>query len=213
VIVRVSSPHDHVARDLHLDGGRGSTETPGDLGLPRRVDQDALGDLPVGPEIVQLPAQLVDQPGPGVHKPLTMQRQQPDLELGAGKPGGRERVDALPQRGACDRERVDRIGLPALPDPLAGLCHQPGWEPDNRLAAIDQEPLQPAGHVPDVLDHPHPLAVELARPLQQLTEPLTSCTDRPLGDLHAERVNRDPRVRLLVRIDPDRQHHVRPFVE
>jgi hypothetical protein len=185
-------PGDHVARDLHLDGGRGSTETPGDLGLPRRVDQDALGDLPLGPEVVQLPAQLVDQPGPGVHEPPTMQRQQPDLELGAGKPGGRERVDAFPQRGAGDRERVDRIGLPALPDPFAGLGHQPGWEPDDRLAAIDQEPLQASGHVPDVLDHPHPLAVELTSPLQQLTEPLTSCSDRSLRDLHPSALTATP---------------------
>jgi hypothetical protein len=47
--------------------------------------------------------------------------------------------------------------------------------------------------VPDVLDHPHPLTVELARPLQQLTEPLTPSSDRPLRDLHPERVDPDPR--------------------
>ena len=48
----------------------------------------------------------------------------------------------------------------------------------------------------------------LRRPLQQLTEPLTPRSDRSLRDLHAERVDRDPGVRLLVRIDPDRQHPV-----
>ena len=63
----------------------------------------------------------------------------------------------------------------------------------------------------DVLEHPHPLAVELASPLQQLTESLTPGSDRALRDLHAERVDRDPRVRVLVRIDPDRQHPNRPF--
>ena len=76
------------------------------------------------------------------------------------------------------RQRVDRIGLAALTDPLAGVSHQPGREPDDRLAAIDQEPLQPAGYVPDVLDHPHPLAVELATPLEQLTESLAPGSDR-----------------------------------
>jgi hypothetical protein len=67
--------------------------------------------------------------------------------------------------------------------------------------------------VPDVLDHPCPLAIEFARPLQQLTEPLTAGSDGALRDRHPERVDRDPRVRLLVRIDPDRHHHVCPFVE
>ena len=67
--------------------------------------------------------------------------------------------------------------------------------------------------MPDVLDHPHPLTVQLATPLQQLTEPLTPGSDHPLRDLHPERVDRDPRVRLLVRIDPDRHHHACPFVE
>ena len=34
-----------------------------------------------------------------------------------------------------------------------------------------------------------------------------------LRDLHTERVDRDPRVRLLVRIDPDRHHPNRTFVD
>ena len=140
-------------------------------------------------------------------------RKQPDLELHAGKPGRRQRLDSLPQRGACDRKRVDRIGLAALTDPLSGVSHQPRRKPDDSLAAIDQGPLQPAGYVPDVLEHPHPLAVELAAPLQQLTEPLTPGSDRALRDLHSERVNSDPRVRLLVRIDPDRHHPNRPFTQ
>src|SRR5205814_720368 len=109
----------------------------------------------------------------------------------------------------CDRERVDRIGLATLTNRLPGVSHQPRREPDDGLAAIDQEPLQPAGYVPDVLDHPHPHAIELATPLQQLTEPVTPRRDCPLRDLHLERVDRDPRVRLLVRIDPDR-HHSQP---
>jgi hypothetical protein len=113
-----------------------------DLGLPRRLDQDAFGDLPLGPQVVQLPAQLVDQPRAGVHEPFAMQPQQPDFELDADQPGRRERLDSLSERGAGDRQRVDRIGLPALPDPVAGVSHQPRREPDDRLAAIDQKPLQ-----------------------------------------------------------------------
>ena len=102
-----------------------------------------------------------------------MQCEQPDLELSAGEPRGRQRVDSLSERRPCDREGVDRVGLPALADPAAGVGHQPWGEAHDRLAAIDQEPLQRPGHVPDVLDHPHPLEIELARPLQQVTESLT----------------------------------------
>ncbi len=151
------NPGDHVARDLHLNSGLRAAESVRDLGLPSGVDQHAPGDLPLGPQVVQLPAQLVDQPRPGVHQTLAMQRQQPNLELDAGQPGGRQRLNALSERGAGDRQRVDRIRLPALPDPLARVGHQPRREPDDRLAAIDQEPLQAAGDVTDVLDHPHPL--------------------------------------------------------
>ena len=96
---------------------------------------------------------------------------------------------------------------------LAGVGHQPGRKANDRLTAIDQKPLEGPRHIPNVLQHPHPLAVQLACPLQQLTEPLTPRRDRALRDLHPEPVNSNPRVRLLVRIDPDRHHHVRPFLE
>jgi hypothetical protein len=96
---------------------------------------------------------------------------------------------------------------------LAGVGHQPRRESDHRLAAIDQEPLQRTRHGPDILDDPHPVTVELARPLQQLTEPRTPGSDRALRDRHPERVDPDSCVGPLVRIDPDRHHHVRPFLE
>ena len=51
------------------------------------------------------------------------------------------------------------------------------------------------------------------RPLHQLTEPLTASSDGALRDLHPERVNRNPGVRLLVRIDSDRHHLICPFVD
>jgi hypothetical protein len=38
--------------------------------------------------------------------------QQPDLELDAGQLRDRQPIDAFPQRGARDRDRVDPIGLP-----------------------------------------------------------------------------------------------------
>jgi hypothetical protein len=67
--------------------------------------------------------------------------------------------------------------------------------------------------VPDVLDHPAPLATLVASPFQQLLEPLTPSSDHPLRDLHPKPVHRDRRVRLLVRIDPNRQHPTVPSLE
>ena len=45
-----------------------------------------------------------------------------------------------------------------------------GRDAHDPLAAGDQEPLERAGHVPAVLDRPHPLGVERSRPSQQLPE-------------------------------------------
>ena len=55
---------------------------------------------------------------------------------------------------------------------------------NDPLAAGDQEPLECAGHVPAVLDRPHPLAVERSRPAQQLAE---AAVARRHGQLPARR--------------------------
>ena len=85
---------DHVAGDPHPDlGWIGVLQAAGDLDLPGGQDEHPLGDRPVGPEVVQLPAQLVDQPGAVAHEPLAVQPKQPDLKLGAGQTSGRERFE------------------------------------------------------------------------------------------------------------------------
>jgi hypothetical protein len=45
--------------------------------------------------------------------------EQPQIELGPVQVRGRERLQALPQRGASDVERVDRVRLVALAGTLA----------------------------------------------------------------------------------------------
>jgi hypothetical protein len=76
---------------------------------------------------------------------------------------------------------------------------------------IEQEPLKGPGDVANILDHPAALRGVLAAPLQQQLEPLTPRRDRPLRHLHPELAYGKRRVRLLVRIHPDRQHPIRPF--
>ena len=100
-------------------------------------------------------------------QPLAVIDQQPQIELGPVELRGRERVQALLQRGAGDVERVDRVGLAALAGALARLGRQVRRDPQHPLAALDQKPLQRPRHVPAVLERPHALLVESARPLQQ----------------------------------------------
>ena len=73
----------------------------------------------------------------------------------------------LPQRRACDRERVDRVRLAAL----ACRCAAPpaisrGGTRTTRSPRAEQKPLQRAGDMPAVLERPQPLTVEPARPRQ-----------------------------------------------
>ena len=148
---------DHVAGDRDLDGLLGAGEPGGDLGLPAGLGERLGGDLQVRPEVVQLPAQLVDQAGAHVQEPLAIHGQQADLALGAGQSCGREVLHAFAQRGAGDRQRVDRIRLTAGPRATTRAGHQLRREAHYGLAAVDQEPLQLPGDVADVLDRPHPL--------------------------------------------------------
>ena len=106
---QLTDPGDLIAGDPDPSGRLRLPQPAGDLQLPASADQGTLRDLPAGPQIVQLPAQLVDQPGPRVQEPLPMHAQKPDLELGSRQPRRRERVQPLAQRRARHRERIDRI--------------------------------------------------------------------------------------------------------
>ncbi len=202
---------DHVGGDPDPHGRLGSLQPPRDLHLPAGADQRPLGDPVLRPQIVELPAQLVDQPRARVDQALTMHDQQPDLELRPAQSRCRQGVQPLAQGCARNRQRVDRIRLPALPHAATGVGHQTGREPDHRLAVIEQEPLKRPGHVPAILNHPSALGVQPARPGQQLAEPLPPRRPRGRGQLHPQPIDRNRRMRPLVRIDSDRQHLSRSF--
>ena len=68
--------------------------------------------------------------------------EQSQVELGPVQVRGRERLQALPQRGAGDVERVDRVRLAALTSTLARSGAQVRRDPQHALAALDQEALQ-----------------------------------------------------------------------
>jgi sulfate adenylyltransferase subunit 2 len=81
-----------VAGDPHARGLLGAQQTSADAVLPTAGGQDAGRDLELGPQVVQMPAQIVDQLGALRDEPLAVIDQQPDLELRSGQPGDRQSV-------------------------------------------------------------------------------------------------------------------------
>jgi hypothetical protein len=110
--------------------------------------------------------------------------QQPQIELGSLELRRREPLEALAQRRPGD---VDRVGLPALATAAPNVGHQPGRDSCDALAPFDQEPLERSRYVPAVLERPHALITQLARPGQQRAEPLAADLDRSLAEQLAGR--------------------------
>ena len=166
-----------------------------------------------GPEVVQLPAQIVDQRGALLDEPIAVIDEQPDVELGAGQLRDRQRLETLADRRAGDRDGVDAIGLSRLAGALPGAGHQLRRNADDALAALEQEPLQRPRHMPAVFKRPDPLAADAARPAQQLTERPRRRGNRHLAKCPARRlVDGRKRVRPLMRVRPDHDHFHRPLV-
>jgi hypothetical protein len=106
---------------------------------------------------VEVPAQVVDQRGSLAHEPVAMVDELADLQRLLIELRDGELLEALSERGAGDRQRVGGIGFPRLAGAVARPGRQFGRDSEDPLAAAEQEPLQAPGHVPAVLDRPHPL--------------------------------------------------------
>jgi hypothetical protein len=95
----LADPAHLVTSDPYPRALLGAREAPADALLPARVDERARRDLKLGPEVVQAPAQVVDQPRALRDEPLTVIDQQPDIEFGPGE---------LRAGGACRGLRATR---------------------------------------------------------------------------------------------------------
>jgi hypothetical protein len=136
-----------------------------------------------------------------------MIHQQPHVAFRADELGDRQRPESYTDRGARDRDRVDRIGLPALTGRPARAGHQLRRHPQDPLTARQQKALQRPGDMPTVLDRPDALVLEAARPHHQLIEGAPPAPHRPVSDRAArECVDRGERVRALVGVRPDHDH-------
>jgi len=138
--------------------------------------------------------------------------QQPDVEFDPGELRERQRIQALTDRSARDRDCVDRIGLARLARRIPRPGGQLGSDAHDSLAPGEQEPLERPGDVPAVLKRPDPLARQPARPAQQILKRTTPGAHRVVREHPAGRLlQRRDRVRRLVRVRPDHDHPLRPF--
>jgi hypothetical protein len=131
-----------VACDPDPRGLVGAREASGGPFLPAKTDQDAARDLELGPQVVQVSAQVVDQRSALADEPLAMIDEQPHVKLGASQSCDGERVEAFSDRNTCDREGIDDVGLAALACLIACAGSQLRRDADDLLAPAQQKALQ-----------------------------------------------------------------------
>ena len=179
----------------------GARQAAGDAVLPARGGQRARRDLELGPEVVQVPAQVVDQRGALRDQPLAVIDEQPDVELGAGELRDRQRLEPFAQRGARDRDarrsrRTCRARAPTLRAPAISF----GATRTTRSPRASRNRSSAPGDVPAVLDRPHPLAAERRAPRRSsASNERRSRRHRALAE-HAGRSPRRPPRRVCERL-------------
>jgi hypothetical protein len=155
----------------------------------------------------QVPAQPIHRAGPLGDEIVAVIEQQPDLHRPLIQVRGRELLDPVAHDRAGDRQRVDLIGLPRPALAFPGRAHAVRRDSHHPLAGRQQRPLEPARDGTAVLDRPHPLVVQSARPTHRGQMPRLVGLDLALAALPAApRIDRRQRVRALVRVRPDHDH-------
>jgi hypothetical protein len=159
-----------------------------------------------------MPAQPVLYPRALSDEILAVIREQPDLHRPLVQMCHGETLDPILDDGTGDRERVDLVGLAGLALPTPGGAHPVRRHPDHPLTGGDQRLFEPTRDVPAVLDRPHALVIELARPphrgqIPQLLSLDLTLPAHPAGPL----VDRRQRVRALVCVRSDHDHLHRPL--
>lgn len=159
---------------------------------------------------MQEPPKLGLNGGALINHLLPVRRKQSDLPLRTRE--GRRGQVGVRKRRPRHRGRIDRIGLAADPIDSASLTHEPRRHPHRVLPATDQVPLQVPGDMPAVLDREQALVVKVPCPRHEPLEAGAAGAHREfLEHLAGRSVDRDSRVGLLMRVDPDYDHLRSPF--
>jgi hypothetical protein len=160
-----------------------------------------------------MPAQPIHDPGALGDQVASVIADQPDVHRPLVQIRNWELLHPIFDDRAGNRQRVDLIGLARLALALARSDHPLRRDADDPLARRQQRLLQPARNRPAVLDRPHSLFIQRARPANcgQMARHLSldlAAAAYPTGAL----VHRRHSMRVLVRVRPDHDHLHRPFV-
>ena len=166
------------------------------------------GQVELGVEFVQVPAQPVLRLGAHLHQVLPVVDQQ--LQLPGGMGVLRPRQIRLAQRRPGDGQCVDRIGLAPGPRARPGPGHQlrrhPHHRPPRRPAAPAPGGWRRAGSPP----RQTPLSSANSRRAQRSSCRCPASVARTVNgcaQLPAHLIDRDRAVGLLVDVDPNHDHH------
>ena len=153
-------------------------------------------------ELVQVPAQPLLSPASLRDEIITVvdeQLQLPQRLLTVTRPFQLRFLES----GSGDRERVDPVRLAARTVATPLRRRQPGRHPHQPLARSKQRLLEPAGHMPAVLQRPQPLPTgERLCPLNDTVVDRTGA----LGKRPADLVHGNGCERVLVHVHPDHDH-------
>src|SRR5665213_2300489 len=167
-------------------------------------DQPPCRWLPRGVDLVKVPAQPIDDPGPFPDEVVAMAQQEPDLPLGTVEP--RLRQVGLAKCSSSHGQGIDRVRLTERPSSITTVRHQLGRYAHDPLAGAEQITLQSARKDAAVLNCPESRRVEALSPCKQTEVVRRGWSDRVLAELPAELVDGDDSVTALVCVD-SKGHH------
>src|SRR5438105_3387336 len=154
---------------------------------------------------MQVPTQPLLRPAPSVDEIVAMVNKQLQITKNLLVDARPTQV-RLPQRCACDRERVDRVRLATRAARPSFRHRQLRRHPHQLLTRREQQPLQPARQLPAILNCPQPLIAVRRRPAEQL---IAADYRDLLAEPTARLVDGDSGDRLLVYVQSDHDHVVR----
>jgi hypothetical protein len=165
------------------------------------------GRVAFGVQFVQVPPEPVDLLGPLIDQAFAVIDQQ--LQLARLPIVRSDRQVRLAQRNPRHRQSIDRVGLARRAHRATLRGHQLRRHPHHLLTRGQQRPFQPGGQMPAVLDRPDPLGIAelLPGPAQQSGVAGIGGRSNELSLLLAHLINRDDRVRALVDVRAQNNHH------
>ena len=160
-----------------------------------------------------MPEQVVVERDAHADQPFAVIDQQPHVELDAGqlrRPAARSTPSRSAARATASASM--RSDLPRSRPPRRASAISLVATRTTRSPLAEQKPLERARDVPAVLQRPHPLVAQAARPRPAPRKPALADRDRLLAQqLAGARADRGDGVRALVHVRTEHDHHRRPL--